>query len=123
MRSWEAAPASLDRADVNNAEKYRRILEAYQIENDFGRTIEAYRGSLEGDGETRTVNFLRFGRVALLYQTLDGREVGAWSQADRAWQTLDGSYRPAIRQGLRIARKQAAPDLLRLPVPAAEDVR
>jgi hypothetical protein len=58
-----------------------------------------------------------------LYQTLDGREVGAWNQSDRAWQTLDGSYRPAVRQGLRIAQKQAAPDLLRLPLPAAEDAR
>jgi hypothetical protein len=113
----------MDRADVTNAEKYRRILEAYQIENDFGRTIEAYRGSLEGDGGNRTVDFLRVGRVALLYETLDGKEVGAWSQADRAWQKLDGQYRPAIRQGLRIARKQAAPDLLRLPIPAAEDAR
>jgi hypothetical protein len=113
----------MDRADVTNAEKYRRIMEAYQIENDFGRTIEAYRGSLEGGAETRTVDFLRIGRVTLLYQTLDGTEVGAWNQADGAWQVLDGAYRPAIRQGLRIARKQAAPDLLRLPVPAVEDAR
>jgi hypothetical protein len=119
----ERLKALMDRADVTNAEKYRRILEAYQIENEFGRTIEAYRGSLEGDGETRTLDFLRVGRVSLIYQTLDGREVGAWSQADGTWQTLDGSYRPAIRQGLRIARKQAAPDLLRLPIPAAEDAR
>jgi len=115
--------ALMDRADVTNAEKYRRILEAYQIENDFGRTIEAYRGSLEANGETKTVDYLRVGRVILLYQSLDGQEVGAWSQKDRAWQSLDGGYRPAIRQGLRIARKQAAPDLLKLPVPAAEDAR
>jgi hypothetical protein len=113
----------MDRADVTNAEKYRRIMEAYQIENDFGRTIEAYRGSLEGGAETRTVNFLRIGRVTLLYQTLDGTEVGAWNKDNAAWEVLDGSYRPAVRQGLRIARKQAAPDLLRLPVPAAEDAQ
>jgi hypothetical protein len=119
----EGLKVLMDRADVTNAEKYRRILEAYQIENDFGRTIEAYRGSLEGDGETRTVDFLRVGRVALIYQTLDGKEVGAWSQSDDSWQALDGSYRPAVRQGLKIARKQAAPDLLRLPIPAAEDAR
>jgi hypothetical protein len=115
--------ALMDRADVTNAEKYRRIMEAYQIENDFGRTIEAYRGSLGAEGEMKTVDFLRVGRVALLYQTLDGREIGAWNEDSDAWQTLDGGYRAAIRQGLRIARKQAAPDLLRLPVPAAEDVR
>jgi hypothetical protein len=113
----------MDRADVTNAEKYRRIMEAYQIENDFGRTIEAYRGSLAGGTETQTVEFLRIGRVTLLYQTLDGTEVGAWNQTDDAWEILDGGYRPAVRQGLRIARKQAAPDLLRLPVPAAEDAQ
>jgi hypothetical protein len=115
--------ALMDRADVTNAEKYRRIMEAYQIENDFGRTIEAYRGGLETNGATATVDFLRVGRVGLLYQSLDGTEVGAWSQPDRSWQSLDNRYRPAIRQGLRIARKQAAPDLLRLPVPAAEDAK
>jgi hypothetical protein len=69
------------------------------------------------------VDFLRVGRVTLLYQTLDGKEIGAWNEAGGAWQALDGGYRPAVRQGLRIARKQAAPDLLRLPVPAAEDAR
>jgi hypothetical protein len=113
----------MDRADVSNAEKYRRILEAYQVENDFGRTIEAYRGSLEGEGEARTVDFLRVGRVVLLFQTLDGTEVGVWNQTDKSWQELDNSYRPAVRQGLRIARKQAAPDLLALPVPAAEEAQ
>jgi uncharacterized protein YqiB (DUF1249 family) len=113
----------MDRSDVADAEKYRRILEAYQIENEYGRTIETYRGNLELGGESRTVDFLRVGRVVLLYQTLDGDEVGTWDQEERSWQTLDSSYNEAIRRGLRIARKQAAPDLLRLPVKPAEDAR
>ena len=113
----------MDRADVTNAEKYRRILEAFQIENEYGRTIEAYRGSLDRGGESLPVDFLRVGRVALVYQTLDASELGAWDQAAGQWQPLDRSYRGALRKGLRIARKQAAPDLLRLPVAAAEDVR
>ncbi len=107
----------MGRADVTNAEKYRRILEAYQIENDYGRTIEAYRGTL-ADG--RTVDFLRVGRIALIYQTLDADEAAVWDQAARQWVALDSSYRTAIKQGLRIARKQAAPDMIRLPLPAAQ---
>ncbi len=110
------------RADVNNAEKYRRIMEAYQIENEYGRTIEAYRGSLTRDGRERKVDFLRFGRISLVYQTLDGNESGVWDQENGSWQVLDDSYRTAIREGLRVARKQAAPDLIRLPLPAADEV-
>jgi FtsZ-binding cell division protein ZapB len=113
----------LTRADVTDAERFRRILEAYQIENEYGRTIEAYSGELELDGKSRTVDFLRVGRVVFIYRTRDGAEVGAWDQEARAWQTLPGGYHSAVLQGLRIARKQAAPDLLRLPLPAAEAVQ
>jgi hypothetical protein len=109
----------MTRADVSKSEQFRQILEAYQIETEFGRTIEAYRSTLDRDGKKITVDFLRFGRVALLYQTLDGSEAGVWDQANRRWEPLDSGYRSAIREGLRIARKQAAPDLIRLPLPAA----
>lgn len=108
------------RADVTNAEKYRRILEAYKIENDYGKTIEAYRGDLEMNGNTRSVNYLRLGQVALYYQLLDGSETGFWNKEQKQWQILDEDYRSQVNKGLRIARKQMAPDLLTLPVPVAE---
>ena len=108
----------MGRADITNAEKFRQIMEAYQIENEYGRTIEAYRGTLMlGDKET-TVDFLRFGRIALVYQSLDETETGMWDQKARVWVPLDSSYRSGVREGLRIARKQTAPDLVRLPLPA-----
>ena len=108
------------RADVSNAEKFRNIMEAYQIENEYGRTIEAYRGTLRRGDKDVTVDFLRFGRIALVYQTLDGSESGVWNPETKSWEVLDDDYRTPIRQGLRIARKQSAPDLIRLPLPAAE---
>jgi septal ring factor EnvC (AmiA/AmiB activator) len=111
----------MTRAAVTNAEKFRVIMEAYQTENEYGRTIEAYRSTLErGDREIK-VDFLRFGRIALVYQTLDGMEAGVWNQAKKTWEPLDASYRTAIREGLRIARKQAAPDLIRLPLPVPRE--
>jgi hypothetical protein len=110
----------MGRADVTNAEKYRSIMEAYQIENEYGRTIEAYRSTIERGGDTKTVDFLRFGRIVLVYQTLDGDESSVWDQQSREWVLLDNSYRSSIRAGLRIARKQLAPDLIRLPLPAAQ---
>jgi len=106
------------RADVNNAEKYRAIMEAYQIENEFGRTIEAYRGTIESEGRELTVDFLRFGRIALVYQSLDESQAGAWDVANKDWVPLDSSFRTPLREGLRIARKQTAPDMIKLPLPA-----
>jgi hypothetical protein len=108
----------MDRADVTNAEKYRRIMEAYQIENDYGKTVESYQETMEIDGKERTLDFLSVGRIALIYQSLDGDQAAYWDQAQRGWQELPSSYRSALRKGFRIASKQAAPDLVRLPVPA-----
>jgi len=113
----------MERSDVTDAERFRRILEAYQIENEYGRTIEAYSDELELDGKNRIVDFLRVGRTTLIYQTRDGSEAGVWDQDARAWKPVSGDYKSAIRQGLMIARKQAAPDMLRLPVQAAKVAR
>jgi hypothetical protein len=109
----------MSRSDVTNSEKYRRLMEAYQIENEYGRTIEAYRATIDNTGSERTVDFLRIGRIALVYLTLDGQEAGAWNQQERKWQVLDSGAINGIRQGLRVARKQAAPELIRVPIVAA----
>lgn len=116
----------MKRADISDAERYRRIMEAYQIENDFGRTIEAYRADLTRAGTTRSVDFLRFGRIALMYQTQDASETGVWDPKAGPkgdWVVLPSEYTSPVRQGLRIARKQVAPDMLQLPIAAAEDAK
>jgi hypothetical protein len=112
----------MDSPDSALGEKFRRLLEAYLIESDYGRTIEAYNGDLKEGDAYHTVDFLRLGRLGLYYLSLDEKEAGYWNKQERRWEKLDDSYRSAIRQGLRIARKQAAPDLLQLPMTAPEQV-
>ena len=111
----------MERPDVLTSEKYRRITEAYQIELDYGHTIEAYEGEIEVDGEARTVAFLRYGRLGLYYLTLDGLTIGHWDTEQDRWVELDDEYRSSLDRALRIARKQLPPDLTRLPVRAPED--
>lgn len=113
---------TIGRADVTAAEKFRTVLEAYQIEGEYGRTIEAYKDVLEIGGKPREVSLLRFGRVSLVYQTEDRTSNGVWDQANRTWAPLDAAeFRNNIASGLKIARKQVAPDLTILPVGAAGD--
>lgn len=110
----------MNRADISVSEKFRRVLEAYQIEVDYGRTIEAYSGILPIDGKKMDVDFLRIGRVSLVYQTRDGSRLGEWKQSSDSqsgqWHSLSQDYRLGINKALRIARKQLAPDLIMVPV-------
>jgi len=111
----------MGRPEVPTSEKYRRVSEAYQIELDYGHTIEAYEGEITVGGEARTVNFLRFGRLGLYYMTLDGLEIGYFDTATDQWEILPNEYLQSLDRAIRIARKQLPPDLIRLPVPAPEE--
>ena len=110
----------MDRADVAVSEKFRRILEAYQIEIDYGKTIEAYSGNIDIGGQEQTVNFLRIGRVALMYQSRDQSQMGVWNVDTNSWDELDSSYKVAVSKGLRMAQKQMAPDMINVPIRPAE---
>lgn len=109
---------TLDRADVSVAEKFSQVLQAYQVENTYGTTIEAYTDTIEIDGAQRQVDMLKWGRVALVFQTPDGEITGVWDNKTRAWVMLGDEFRRGVRDGLRIARKTQTADLVHLPVPA-----
>ena len=109
----------MDRSDVALAEKYRRILEAYQIELDYSRTLETYQEEIEVAAIARTVDILRVGRTGLYYQTLDRQSAAYWDNQQNAWVNTDAAQRRAIQQGMRIASQQLAPELLELPLAAA----
>ena len=113
----EGLKSLLSNGNISNSEKYRRILEAYQIENDYGRTIEAYEGVLTvDDGSERTVTFLKVGRVALLYQTLDTLQSYIWSQQQREWKRLDNSFNSEIHEGIKMAKELIPSDLMFVPI-------
>ncbi len=109
----------MERSDVSVAEKFRKVMEAYQIENDYGTTIENYTQSLTIDGATRSFNMLRIGRIGLYFQSDDTKITGRWDNEARDW-VVDNSARNEVRKGLRVARQLIAPELIIVPVPAAE---
>lgn len=109
---------TLDRSDVEVSEKFSQVMQAYQVENSYGATIEAYTDIIALDGQERQVDILKWGRVSLVFQTPDGESSGAWDKKSGTWEILGDEYRGGIRDALRIARKTQTADLVKLPVPA-----
>jgi hypothetical protein len=109
----------MDQAEVTASEKYRRVIEAYQGELEFGRTTEAYSDTLPVTGQT--VDFLRVGRTLLIYQTSDNAVTGWFNPRSREFEVLDDDrFRLQVKNGLAIARNEKAPNLVMLPVPGPE---
>ena len=110
---------TMARSDVSVAEKFRKVMEAYQIELDYGSSAEWYKQSLEIDGGVRDYNMLRIGRIGLYFQSDDSQITGMWDAAADDYVVLGNEHRGEIRKGLRMARQLIAPELLLIPLPAA----
>ncbi|KJY81554.1 energy transducer TonB [Vibrio galatheae] len=106
----------MTRADVSDAEKYRRILEAYQIELDYGTKLGVYQGEISIDGQTRETDVLYLGRISVVARSLNGAKFWSWDLALNQWQEVDSSLKSELDKAFSIALKQAAPSLITLPV-------
>ena len=111
---------TMERSDVSVAEKFRKVMEAYQIENEYGTSSETYTQSLTLEGITRSYNILRVGRIGLYFQSDDAKITGRWDNAERQW-VMDDSARSEIRKGIRIAKQLIAPELIVIPVAAPSE--
>ncbi len=111
------------RVDVSNSEKYRKILEAYQVENDYGSSVDSYEQEISVGGLKKTVDFLRVGRIALVYQSRDEETRAYWDNTSRSWVSIGDEYRKSIREGIKMARGQANLDLINLPIATIKATR
>ncbi len=105
------------------ADKYQRLWQAYQVEMGYGHSLESYSATLHAESATggQLVNFLRLGRVALYYLSLDGTQAAIWDATAQQWQALAPEYRATVRTAIRITKGQANAQLLLLPLPAAQE--
>ena len=111
----------MDRGDISTSEKFRKVPEAYQIESDYGRTIEAYRSEVNFEGETFNADFLRVGRVSLAFVTSNGDKAGYWNKSSGSWEESSASVKRSTIEGLKIALKQAPPTLITIPLTSYEN--
>lgn len=112
---------SLSSADTDLAEKFRLIIEAYQIENEYGRKIDHFEEIILIDDTPYEVDVLRVGRITMVAQTKDTQTSAYWNNASEQWELLDNTeYRSSIREGIKMAKKQASINIVSLPISAPE---
>jgi len=108
--------STMDRGDISTSEKFRLITEAYKTELEYGRTIEAYRDNIFIDDVETSADFLRIGRIALTYLTVDGSKGGYWDTNSSSWEKSTSSIKRSTADALKVATKQAPPALIKIPV-------
>lgn len=112
----QALTGLLDNPNVTVADKYRRILEAYQIETEYGDTIETWQAVLPLSESDKTVQLVRVGRVALYYLTPDQQIAGYWDNNTRSWLTLPASWLAKVQQIHAVSDNKSLPTLLEIPL-------
>ena len=115
MERLDIVRSSLSNPKITASEQVRQILEAYNIEAEYGRKISSYEDTIVIDGKEMVVNVLVVGRIGMFYQTKDEQQSGVWNNETNDWEEVSG-YRTAIRDGIRMAKKLAPTDMLLLPV-------
>ncbi|KQB07287.1 DUF3450 domain-containing protein [Vibrio metoecus] len=107
----------MPRADVSDAEKYRRILEAYQIELDYGNKLGTYQAPIALSSTQQVeAEVLYLGRLVLLARSLDGEQFWNWDAKQQSWQALPDANKNDLNTAYQLAQQQIAPTLLNLPV-------
>ena len=103
------------------ASRYNLIMEAFQIENEYGRTLDSYEGVVDNNGEELKVEYLRIGRLALIYKTADDSVLRIYDRSVGDFVDLDRGFLDDVVTGMRIAKEQLPPDLMIIPVSAPVD--
>lgn len=112
---------NIEKSEVDISEKFRQVLEVYQIENEYGRKMDSYSEIINLNGQEYDVNVLRVGRIALVAQTKDTKLSAVFDKATKSWVELDNAtYRNSIKNGIKMANKQASISVMTLPISAPE---
>lgn len=109
----------MEQSNVTVSEQFRLVIDAYMVENEYGTKINSYTGELDYEGQKITVDFFHLGRIAFVAESLDQKNAWAWDNSQRKWVKLGDEFVRPVTTAIRMARKQAPFDLVKLPIQAA----
>jgi len=107
----------LDTAETSLSDKLGRLLEAIQVEVDYGYTVDVTKELVHNEnGETTQVSVFRLGRLSLFRLLENGTQLERFNKNNNSWEPLTDNVIPDIVKAMEIARKKRVSTLLYLPI-------
>jgi len=124
-------------------DKYRKALNVYKLEVNYGQSLEAKKGNhpinptvrvgddrwVKGENGEPAINkktglreeifdgsYLRYGRLAYVYLQADSSQAMRYDLAAKEWQDLPKKNIADIRRAVKMASGEAAPNVVKVPL-------
>lgn len=123
-------------------DKYRKALNVYKLEVNYGQSMEAKKGNhpinptirvgddrwekddngevkFDKNGERTEIfdgSYLRYGRLAYVYLQADSTQAMRYDLGAKEWADLPKKSIADIRRGVKIASGEAAPNVVKVPL-------
>lgn len=106
----------LAKPEVDPAEKLRRLLEALLIEAQYGRTVEVIQERIVIGEVQKFVDMLRIGRLALIWRTPEGTQIGTWDPVTESHVLMPDRHKRTVQRAMEMATRMRPVQLLSLPI-------
>lgn len=138
----QSLEASIKDPNTAVGDKYRKALNIYKLEVNYGQSMEAKKGNhpisptirvgddrwekdekgevkLDKNGNKIEIfdgSYLRYGRIAYVYLQADGTQAMRYDLNANEWVDLPKNSIADIRRGVKIASGEAAPNVVKVPL-------
>ena len=107
---------SVEDYNLKTSEKCRRVLEALQVEAEYGNYPEVSMDVIDLDGQKTKVQLLRLGRLAMFYLSLDGQQAGRYDRSTMRWVELPRASVLQVKSAMQMVGKSRPMELVNLPL-------
>lgn len=107
---------AIAKPEVTGAEKLRRVLEALQVEANYGNTVDVSQERIKVGNEEISADVIRVGRVSVYWRSPDGKRVGEFDRASKQWVEIDGKYINTIADLREMVMRLRSTKVISLPL-------
>lgn len=107
---------AIAKPEVTAAEKLRRVLEALQVEANYGNTVDVSQERIKVGNDEVSADVIRIGRVSVYWRSPDGKRVGEYDRASNQWVELGHKYAETIGDVREMVLRLRSTKVITLPL-------